>query len=82
MYYILSLKWSSGHILTWWQPDRNGYTFSLDEAGRYTAAEVEADRKYYDDGVETKAVPCEVVEGLTMRVVSDRHRAKFVGNLT
>jgi hypothetical protein len=36
---ILSLKHSGGDFLTWWGPNRCGYTHSLQQAGHYSAWE-------------------------------------------
>jgi hypothetical protein len=61
-FYILSLKWSKGDVLTWWCPDNKGYTIVLDRAGRYTREQVEAEMAYYNDDERTLAIPCGVVE--------------------
>lgn len=66
-FYILSLKWSRNNEgnLTWWRPNARGYTWSLDDAGRY----LEADAKRHDDHETAVAIPCEVAERLCRRVV-------------
>ena len=69
-FYILSLKWTrrSDRLITWWWPENNGYCYRLEEAGRYSADAVAGDPNYYDNGVTTKAVPCEDVDALAIRV--------------
>jgi len=46
MFYVLSLKWSKStdRVLTWWGPNNSGYAFRLESAGRYTQAEIDAER--------------------------------------
>lgn len=76
-YYILSLKWSkaSDRVLTWWGPNNSNYVFRLESAGRYTQAEIDADRTYYDNGDSTRAVPCEVAEAVAEPVEGVESRA-------
>lgn len=66
-FYILSLKWSRDNEqnLTWWMPNRSGYTSILEHAGRYSAAEA----KSHEGSDTTIAVPCEVVDRLSSRVM-------------
>lgn len=75
-FYILSLKWSkiTDRVLTWWGPKNNGYAFRLEDAGQYTRVEIEADRRYYDNGTSTRAVPCAVVEALAEPVIDVESR--------
>ena len=67
-FYILSLHcMRDSRRLTaciWWKPDACGYTSYLDEAGRYSAAEVEADLYHCNHGENTLAVPCDVVDAM------------------
>lgn len=55
-YVILSLKWSRGPVLVWWQPKNSGYTPNLDDAGRYSAEEIAAKPDYYNNGESTLAI--------------------------
>lgn len=83
LYYVLSLKErdTGEAILTWWRPNANGYCYRLEDAGRYLVSEIQRHRGYYDNGDSTKAIPCEVVEALSVQVrhvesrelESDRH---------
>lgn len=76
-YYILSLAHTkcSDRVLTFWAPDDCGYAFRLEWAGRYTAERVAANPAYYDNGVNTLAVPCEAVEALAVPVGDVESRA-------
>jgi hypothetical protein len=58
-FYILSLRHTSGNVVTWWRPENRGYTTDLNCAGRYTRQQVEDAPGYYDNADETLAVPCE-----------------------
>lgn len=69
MFYILSLKWTTGDYCIWWGPNRIGYTSSLEDAGKYTASQIKDRPSYYNDGKDTIAVPCDVAEMRTRRVV-------------
>lgn len=66
-FYILSLKWSrhDEQNLTWWMPNRSGYTWLLENAGRYS----EDEAKVHDGSDTTIAIPCEVVDSMSRRVV-------------
>ena len=61
LFLILSLKWSKGGILTWWGPDNSGYVTDIDNAGRYTRAQVEGKARYYSNEDSTRAVPVQDV---------------------
>lgn len=39
MYLIESLEHSNGELRLWWAPNGKGYTYDIDKAGRYSAAE-------------------------------------------
>jgi len=41
----------------------------LEDAGKYSAEKVNADRSYYDNKRETMAVPCHVVEEFAVKMV-------------
>lgn len=72
-HYILCLKGGPfGDMMTWWAPNNNGYTISLDQAGRYSAEKVASHPSYYDDGVNTKAIPCHLAEEAAHRIVPFR----------
>lgn len=69
-YYILSLKnGPAGDALLWWRPNNAGYTITLEAAGVYTQAEVDAHPRYYNDGENTVAVPVAEAEARAFRVV-------------
>lgn len=71
-YFILSLKWTRKKnrelgldrdepYVTFWRKDNAGYAWAVCEFGRYTGVQVGAELDYYDDGVNTLAIPCDVV---------------------
>ncbi len=69
-FYLLSLAHTQQvhRILTWWRANDSDYCFRLEWAGRYTQAQIDARRHYYDNGDRTRAVPCAVVDALAIRV--------------
>jgi hypothetical protein len=73
-FYILSLKWTRGDVLMWWRPKNSGYTVFLESAGKYTAEQVAADPAYYNDGVDTAAVPAATVDAASGRLIGGHAR--------
>ena len=70
-YYILSLKHSPRDgLCVWWRPDNIGYTTELEEAGRYTLEQIDAQRDYYDNNKTTRAVPVISAGNLSHTVVA------------
>ena len=71
MYLILSLKHSPacGSLASWWGSNNRGYTPNLNYAGRYTAEQVASDKHYYDDGVDSMAIPERAVIDGSVRVM-------------
>lgn len=57
LFVILSLKHSEGKKPCFWRPDNSGYTNFPWGAGIYSKDEVESDPGYYNDGVNTLAIP-------------------------
>lgn len=71
-FYILSLKWTRReNVVTWWRSDHSGYTYCLEFAGRYSAQEVAQSAGYLDNRDSTLAVPCDLVEKWSNRVILD-----------
>ena len=77
-YYLLSLKHSRGDYLTWWKPNRRGYTIDIREAGRYEDSEIETTNSDGDPVIkkqffnrDTVAIPVEDVHKLHRRTVAD-----------
>lgn len=66
-----------GDAAVFWRPNRSGYTWSLDQAGRYTQAEAEGIRglRHGDDW----PVPLAVAEGLAHRAVDRDQALKAAG---
>jgi hypothetical protein len=49
-YYVVSLKHSSGGILTFWRESNAGYTTDLQQAGLYPKSVILKNLRYYHDG--------------------------------
>jgi hypothetical protein len=66
-FYVISLKHTrrEHRYVTLWRPDDKGYTFRASSAGRYPSVRVRAHLGYYNSGCSI-AVPCEVVDALTV----------------
>lgn len=73
-FYILSLKWSQGDMLTWWRPNSSGYTWFLHEAGVYS--EVEARARSWER--EAIAVPVAQANALAVQVIGGSKRAQVL----
>lgn len=74
-FYLLSLKWSRGNFLTWWRPNSAGYCWDLDSAGLYEEAEA---KQIEEAGHRSSvAIPQDVAERYTSRVVEDCHLEKL-----
>ena len=67
LFYIWSLTHTKGEMTLWWMPDDRGYTTNLARAGKYTEAQIAANRRYYDNGRSTRAVPVETADAMSMR---------------
>jgi hypothetical protein len=67
-FYIISLKHSHKRerYITFWRPDDKGYCWKLSLAGKYGRANVMAHLGYYNSGCSNIAVPCSVVDALTV----------------
>lgn len=61
---------AEGDYILWWRPNNAGYTTRLDDAGIYTAEQVEAHPGYYNDGDHTEAIPVSEVRKYVVRVVT------------
>jgi hypothetical protein len=60
LYYIICTKYQAGWNMTFWKPNKCGYTNRLDDAGKYTAAE--AGSYLTSPKRENFAVKCEEVD--------------------
>jgi hypothetical protein len=58
IFLVLSIKNSKpGDKSLWWRANSSGYTFDINEAGAYTRKQVEENPRYYNNGIDTKAIP-------------------------
>ena len=66
LYYIICLRHSSNqeYTITWWGPNKSGYTVNLDNAGKYRLSELngysrdECDNDFY--------IPCEEIDKIAV----------------
>lgn len=67
-FYVISVhhtRRDSRYVLLW-RPDDKGYTFRTSTAGRYPEEAVRGHLGYYNTGCANIAVPCDVVDPLTI----------------
>ena len=66
--YIVSLKHTRREhaYITVWRPEDKGYAWPLSWAGKYSKADVMAQRDYYHRGDDTLAVPCKLLDALAV----------------
>lgn len=66
-YFVLSIAHTQrrSSYITLWAPDDSGYRGRMATAGRYTESQIKACLGYYNDGENTIAVPCDVLESLS-----------------
>ncbi len=76
-FYILSLKWTR-EVPTWWGPNDGGYVWALEDAGRYSRQQVEANQSYYNDGIDTMAIPVEAADAAAKRFVPGHRMRELV----
>lgn len=71
-FYIASLKHTrrDNAYITFWRPDNCGYAWPLPWSGKYADERVLLDQDYYNNGYDTIAVPCEMVDALAVPPVS------------
>lgn len=79
LYLIKSIKHTVGDLMIWWGPDDRGYTCFVECAGRYTPAQIAANRGYYDNGESTKAIPLADVLAVSLCVVPTHEAAAIIG---
>lgn len=66
-YFVLSIghtQRSSPYIILW-APDDAGYRGRIESAGRYTESRINSNLSYYNNGCDTIAVPCDVLDPLS-----------------
>lgn len=56
-YHILCLKEIANDNLVWWRSENKGYTSFLDEAGLYTEEQILNNLNYYNNNIDTVAIP-------------------------
>jgi hypothetical protein len=70
-YYLLSWKWTRGDFCLWWKADSQGYTLTLDQAGKYSEdAAFSIMRSSHNDAL---AVAVEEADALAHRTVAREH---------
>jgi len=64
LYYKLSIKWThhNDEVFKFWRPDSNGYTYLLDEAGKYEDCEIKINEGIF-------SVPVEIIDGFVVEVM-------------
>lgn len=65
-FYIVSVSHTckdNSYILLWAE-DNRGYAYGLDKAGKYSEEIVRSMLDYYNNGKETIAIPCDVIQRL------------------
>lgn len=79
MYYVEDTWQIVGNCMTWWRPNRGGYTTELDSAGLYTAGQVRGMRPYdvgwpkeFVEARVTKHVRRDALRGETVETVQGR----------
>lgn len=67
-FYVISLKHTPkrDRYVTFWRPDDKGYCWKLSRAGKYGRDHVMAHLAYYNSGCSNIAVPCDVVDKMTV----------------
>lgn len=67
-FYVISVNHTrrEDRYVLLWRPDDKGYTFRTSTAGQYREVLVRAYLGYYNTGCAAIAVPCEVVDPLTV----------------
>lgn len=67
-FYVISLKHSHKRerYITFWRPSDRGYCWKLARAGKYERDNVMAHLGYYNSGCSNIAVPCAVVDAMTV----------------
>lgn len=56
-YYILDLRTKKGEVCIFWRSNCAGYTRYLEEAGIYSQDEIDEMPEYFNNGINTKAIP-------------------------
>jgi Rha family phage regulatory protein len=63
LFYIMSLNADKkSPFVTWWKPDDRGYTHYLNQAGKYTAEQIESAQSYYNNRKYDVPIPCDAAE--------------------
>ena len=57
-YIIISLKHSTNEVTMFWRANCLGYTCSPLNAGKYCKEVIEGHMMYYNDGLNSLAIPC------------------------
>ena len=85
LFFIADLrpKWLSDWAITFWRPYGEGYTQSLDAAGKYTFDEIQEDQNHFiqrtRNGLVTFPAKCSLVQ--SMAIPAPTHHLDFSGSL-
>lgn len=71
-YFIFSTKWTNPgrgqkklnydkYVKIWWGPNNSGYTYDINDAGRYTGLQILQSFNYYCQDGETYPILCDEV---------------------
>jgi len=65
-YFVLSVKHTTRgrRFISLWGPNSSGYYNRIHAAGRYSAEEIHNRINYYNDGCDSIAVPCEILDSM------------------
>lgn len=69
-YFVISVSNTPRHspYITLWGANNAGYRARIETAGRYSESQIKGNLDYYNDGINTLAVPCDIVDHLAIPV--------------
>lgn len=81
-FYIVSLKWTypNSAAFTFWGKNRSGYRWRVEEAGLYSKEEIEKHPDYFNNRLDTIAVPEKIIDSLKEKATYEKKESYFVLN--